>query len=99
MKKMLLFILLLAVDISKKLINGATLIQEYVSSNKAINRLKLYEIRDYTIEPEWFDKYVFWAENHFIPYAEKRIDIIDFWVNRGIDSEVSGTNPIISPNG
>ena len=40
MKKMLLFILLLAVGISKKPINGATLIQENVSSNKANNRLK-----------------------------------------------------------
>ena len=99
MKKMLLFILLLAVGISKIPINGATLIQGNVSSNKANNRLKLYEIRDYTIEPEWFDKYVFWAENHFIPYAEKRIDIIDFWVNTDIDCEVSGTNPIISQNG
>ena len=66
---------------------------------KSSTEEEIYEIRDYTIEPEWFDKYVYWAENHFIPFAEKRIDIIDFWVNRGIDSEVSGANPLISPNG
>ena len=60
---------------------------------------ELYEIRDYTIEPEWFDRYVYWAENHFIPYAKEKIDIVDFWVDKGIDAEVSGTNPIVSTNG
>ena len=39
---------------------------------------ELYEIRDYTIEPEWFDRYLYWAENHFIPYAKEKIDIVDF---------------------
>ena len=28
-------------------------------------RAEIYEIRDYTIEAEWFDEYVYWAENHF----------------------------------
>ena len=60
---------------------------------------ELYEIRDYTIESEWFDEYVYWAENHFIPYASKRIDLVDFWVDKGIEAEVSGTNPVVSING
>ena len=60
---------------------------------------ELYEIRDYTIEPECFDRYLYWAENHFIPYAKEKIDIVDFWVDKGIDAEVNGTNPIVSTNG
>ena len=59
----------------------------------------LYEIRDQTIDPEWFDRYVYCAENHFIPYAKERIDIVNFWVDKGIDAEVTGTNPIVSKNG
>ena len=60
---------------------------------------EIYEIRDYTIESKWFDRYVDWAENYFIPFAKTRIDIIDFWVDKGIDAEVSGENPIESENG
>ena len=59
----------------------------------------IYEIRDYTIEEEWFDAYVYWAENHFMPYGNERIEIIDFWVSTGEDALVEGTNPIVSPNG
>ena len=59
----------------------------------------LYEIRDYTIEPEWYDRYVYWAENHFIPYAKEKIDIVYFWVDKGIDAEVGVKNPIVSTNG
>ena len=59
----------------------------------------IYEIRDYTIEEEWFDAYVYWAENHFMPYGNERIEIIDFWVSAGEEAIVEGTNPIVSPNG
>ena len=58
----------------------------------------IYEIRDYTIEKRWFRKYVYWAENYFIPYAKDRIDLIDFWVYSDLDAEVSGKNPFKSPN-
>ena len=60
---------------------------------------EVYEIRDYTIEEEWFEAYVYWAENHFMPYGNARIEIIDFWVSTGEDAIVEGTNPIVSPNG
>ena len=60
---------------------------------------EIYEIRDYTIEEEFFDAYVYWAENHFMPYGNERIEIIDFWVSRGKEAIVEGTNPIVSPNG
>ncbi len=60
---------------------------------------EIYEIRDYTIEEEDFEAYVYWAENHFMPYGNARIEIIDFWVNRGDEAIVEGTNPIVSSNG
>ena len=60
---------------------------------------EVYEIRDYTIEEEWFEAYVYWAENHFMPYGSARIEIIDFWVSTGEEAIVEGTNPIVSPNG
>ena len=60
---------------------------------------EIYEIRDYTIEAEDFEAYVYWAENHFMPYGNARIEIIDFWVSRGKEAIVEGTNPIVSPNG
>ncbi len=66
---------------------------------KSLMKEKIYEIRDYTIEEKWFDEYVYWAKNYFIPFAKKRIDIIDFCVDEGIDAEVSGTNPVVSENG
>ena len=59
----------------------------------------VYEIRDYTIEEEFFEAYVYWAENYFMPYGKERIEIVDFWVSRGDEAIVEGTNPIVSPNG
>ncbi|MAV61603.1 MAG: hypothetical protein CMQ83_04530 [Gammaproteobacteria bacterium] len=59
----------------------------------------IFEIRDYTIENEWFDEYVIWAENHFIPFVKKRIVLIDFWVNTGVEAEIDGSDPIITRNG
>ncbi len=76
----------------KQLIAFALFISFYLKS-------EIYEIRDYTIEKEFFDAYVYWAENHFMPYGNERIEIIDFWVSRGDEAIVEGTNPIVSPNG
>tara|TARA_Y100000590_G_C15645916_1_gene986850 strand:- start:992 stop:1195 length:204 start_codon:yes stop_codon:yes gene_type:complete len=44
-------------------------------------------------------KNIFLAKNYFMPYAKERIDIIDFWFYTGLDAEVGGRNPIVSPNG
>ena len=57
-------------------------------------KAEIYEIRDYTIEPEWFDEYVYWAENHFMPYGNDRIEIIDFWVSTGQEAIVEGLSLI-----
>ena len=58
----------------------------------------IYEIRDYTIEKEWLKQYVKWVKEFFLPYAKNKINIIDFWAYDGIEAEVEGKNPVVSPN-
>ena len=50
----------------------------------------IYEIRDYTIEKEWFEQYVVWVKEFFLPYAQNKINIIDFWAYDGVEAEVEG---------
>ena len=59
----------------------------------------IVEIRDYTIDPEWFDAYKEWAKNLAGPWLKKNLDVIDFWLDEGLESEVEGSSPIVSPNG
>ena len=59
----------------------------------------IVEIRDYTIEAEWFDAYRYWAQTFAAPWLRKNLDVIDFWVSANIDAEVSGSNPHVSENG
>tara|TARA_S200000501_G_scaffold93489_1_gene86844 strand:- start:47583 stop:48440 length:858 start_codon:yes stop_codon:yes gene_type:complete len=66
---------------------------------KKIDTEEIYEIRDYTMEPEILDDYFYWVKNHFLPFAEKKIDLISFWGSTGADQVVSGSNPFVSPNG
>ena len=49
----------------------------------------LVEIRDYTIEPEWFDAYRDWARDHAAPWLKANLDVIDFWVDDGQEALVS----------
>ncbi len=58
----------------------------------------IYEIRDYTIEKEWFEQYVVWVKDFFLPYAKNKINIIDFWAYDGVEAEVEGKNPVVSTN-
>ena len=57
------------------------------------------EIRDYTIEAEWFDRYKEWAVAHAAPWLLKNMDVIDFWIDDGTEAEVAGSAPSVSPNG
>ncbi|MGF1598711.1 MAG: hypothetical protein ACFCVK_17585 [Acidimicrobiales bacterium] len=59
----------------------------------------IVEIRDYTIEPEWFEAYREWARDHAAPWLEANLDVIDFWLDDGHEAEVSGSSPVVSPNG
>ena len=59
----------------------------------------IVEIRDYTIEPEWFDAYKAWAEQFAAPWLRAHLDVIDFWMDCGIDAKVTGSAPRISEHG
>ena len=59
----------------------------------------IYEIREYIIEDQWLEKYILWAKNYFIPFAQKKIGIIEFLADDGIGSEVEGSSPLEYPNG
>jgi hypothetical protein len=59
----------------------------------------IYEIRDYTIDPVWFDRYVAWARNDAAPWLAANLDVVGFWVLGGEPPVVGGSNPVVSPNG
>ena len=60
---------------------------------------EIVEIRDYTIEPEWFPAYRDWARVHAAPWLKANLDVIDFWVDVGLEPEVTGSAPAVSPHG
>jgi len=59
----------------------------------------IVEIRDYTIEVEWFEAYRRWAQRLAAPWLKANLDVIDFWVDDGFEAAVSGSAPFESPNG
>lgn len=59
----------------------------------------IVEIRDYTIEPEHFQAYRNWATEFAAPWLRANLDLIDFWMDVGLEAEVSGSNPRVSENG
>jgi hypothetical protein len=59
----------------------------------------IVEIRDYTIEADWFESYKKWAEELAGPWLKENLDVIDFWIDDGIKAEVEGSSPVVSPNG
>jgi len=59
----------------------------------------IYEIRDYTIDPVWFDQYVEWARTDAAPWLAANLDVVGFWVHGGERPVVGGSNPVVSPNG
>jgi hypothetical protein len=73
--------------------------RSYPRTRGAIVSNGIVEIRDYTIEPDWFDAYREWATNHAGPWLLSNLDVIDFWVDDGIEAEVAGSAPSVSPNG
>ena len=59
----------------------------------------IVEIRDYTIETAWLKRCKVWAGDLPAPWLKRNLDVIDFWVDTGLEAEVSGTNPLVSGNG
>ena len=59
----------------------------------------IVEVRDYTIESDWFEAYRDWADRLAVPWLKANLDLVDFWVDDGLEAEVAGTAPVVSPNG
>jgi hypothetical protein len=59
----------------------------------------IVEIRDYTIESRSFTAYKQWAIDLAAPWLKANLDVIDFWMDDGIEAEVSGSAPNVSTNG
>ena len=41
----------------------------------------IYEIRDYTIDSEWFEAYKVWAKDLAAPWLKENLEVIDFWMD------------------
>ena len=52
----------------------------------------IVEIRYYTIEAKWFEQYVEWAKVA-APWLKMHLDVIDFWVDDGVQAELDGSDP------
>ena len=59
----------------------------------------IVEIRDYTIEADWFEAYRDWADRLAAPWLRANLDLIDFWVDCGIEADVAGSAPRVSEHG
>lgn len=59
----------------------------------------IYEIRDYTIDPECYEAYGAWAREHAVPWLQANLDVVGFWMDIGEPPEVAGSAPVVSPNG
>lgn len=59
----------------------------------------LVEVRDYTIEAESFERYKEWALELAAPWLKANLDVIDFWLDMGLEAEVGGSAPEVPRNG
>ena len=69
-----------------------------VSSEQMRETAMIYEVRDYHYRTDLFDAYKRWAEEA-VPVLKSKLDIVGFWVDSGIEPEVSGTDPMNPPLG
>lgn len=57
------------------------------------------EIRSYHYNPELFEGYKDWAQNHALPYLREHLNLIGFWLDAGVAPEVGGEQPADMPLG
>jgi len=58
----------------------------------------IYEVRDYHYRRDLFDAYKVWAEEA-VPVLRSKLDLVGFWLDSGMDSEVGGSDPMEPPLG
>lgn len=50
----------------------------------------VFEIRNYHFDPELIGQYEAWARDIALPFIRKKVDVVGFWVDAGIEAQVSG---------
>ena len=50
----------------------------------------IYEIRNYHFAPDLIEDYKTWARELAIPYLSRQVDVVGFWADCGIETEVRG---------
>ena len=50
----------------------------------------IYEIRNYHFNPDLFDEYSEVARGAYLTYLREHLDVVGFWINTDIPSEVRG---------
>ncbi len=51
----------------------------------------IYEIRNYHFNPELFEQYKVWAKQHALAYLTRELDLVGFWTNLDLPTEVHGS--------
>ena len=59
----------------------------------------IFEIRDYHYRRDIFAEYRKWAEEEAIPVLRRHMDVVGFWVDGGIEPEITGAKTVDSPIG
>ena len=52
-----------------------------------------YEIRNYHIDPKYFEEYKKWSRELAYPYAITKLDIVGFWMKNDMPVEYAGALP------
>ena len=58
----------------------------------------IYEVRDYHYRADLFDAYKAWAEEA-VPVLKSKLDLVGFWIDKGTEPELLGTEPMDPPLG
>jgi hypothetical protein len=50
----------------------------------------VFEIRNYHFDPELIGEYEAWARDIALPFIRKKVDVVGFWVDAGIEPQING---------
>ena len=50
----------------------------------------IYEVRNYHFDPSLFDEYKAWVRDRAGDYLKREFDLVGFWVNTDIPTEING---------
>ena len=72
----------------------------YFSPSESNQKESVYEIRNYNIHPDQYEAYKEWITNHGLPYIRKHTDVVGFWLEGDLESQVNGAplDELGSPN-